>query len=44
MDRDIYFILYIKTDDFYKDIAEDVKTRIDTSNCEFDRPLPKRKK
>ena len=43
MDRDICFMLYIKTDDIYKDIAEDVKTRIDTSNCEFDRPLPKRK-
>ena len=37
------FIVYIKTDDIYKDIAEDVETRFDTSNYEFDRPLPKRK-
>ena len=34
------FIVYIKTDDIYKDIA-DVETRFDTSNYEFDRPLPK---
>ena len=34
---------YIKTDDIYKDIAEDVETRLDTSNCELDRPLPKGK-
>ena len=37
------FIVYIKTDGIYKDIAEDVETRFDTSNYEFDRPLPKRK-
>ena len=37
------FIVYIKTDDIYKDIPEDVKTRFDTSNCELDRPLPKGK-
>ena len=24
------FIVYIKTDDIYKDIAEDVETRLDT--------------
>ena len=35
------FIAYIKTDDIYKDIAEDVETRSDTSNYEFDRLLPK---
>ena len=29
---DISFIVYIKTDDTYKDIAEDVETRFDTSN------------
>ena len=29
MDTDI-FIVYIKTDDIYKDIAEDVETRFDT--------------
>ena len=37
------FIVYIKADDIYKDIAEDVETRFDTSNYELDRPLPKRK-
>ena len=37
------FIVYIKTDDIYKDIAEDVETRFDTSNYELDRPLPERK-
>ena len=31
MDKDS-FIVYIKTEDIYKDIAEDVETRIDTSN------------
>ena len=36
-------IVYIKTDDIYKDIAEDVETRFDTSNYELDRPLPKGK-
>ena len=30
------FIVYIKTDDIYKDIAEDVQTRFDTSNHELD--------
>ena len=30
--------MYIKTDDI---IAEDVENRLDTSNCELDRPLPK---
>ena len=35
------FIVYIKTDDIYKDIAEDVETRFDTSNYELDRPMPK---
>ena len=37
------FIVYIKTDDIYKDIGEDVETRFDTSNYELDRPLPKGK-
>ena len=37
------FIDYIKTDDIYKDIAEDVETRFDTSSYELDRPLPKGK-
>ena len=30
------FIGSIKTDDIYKDIVEDVETRFDTSNYEFD--------
>ena len=29
-----------ETDDFYKDIAEDVKDRFDTSGYNPDRPLP----
>ena len=37
------FIVYIKTVDIYKDIAEDVETRFDTSNYELDRPLLKGK-
>ena len=40
MDNDS-FIIYIKTEDFYKDIADDVKKRYDISNYEVDRPLPK---
>ena len=34
------FIVHIKTEDSYKDIADDVKKRLDTSNYEFNRPLP----
>ena len=42
------FIVCIKAYDIYKDIAEDVKTRFDTSNYELernfiDRLLPKGK-
>ena len=37
------FIAYIKTDDIYKDIAEDVETRFDNSNYELDRSLSKGK-
>ena len=37
------FIVYIKTDYIYKDIVEDVKTKLDTSNYELDRSLPKGK-
>ena len=36
-------IAYIKTDDIYEDIAEDVETRFDTSNYELNRPFPKGK-
>ena len=42
MDTDS-FIVYIKTDDLYKYIAEDVETGFDTSNFELDGPLPKGK-
>ena len=37
------FVVYIKADDIYKHIAEDVETRFDTSNYELDRPFPKEK-
>ena len=37
------FTIYIKTDDIYKDIAEDVETRFDTSSYEMNRPLLKLK-
>ena len=37
------FIVYIKTDDIYKGIAENVESRFDTSNFELDRSLPKGK-
>ena len=40
MDTDS-FIIHIKTKDFYKDIADDVKKRFDISNYEVDRPLPR---
>ena len=36
MDTDS-FIVYIKTDDIYKDIADDVETRFDTSNYHLER-------
>ena len=39
MDTDS-FIMDIKTNDFYKDIANDVENRFDTSNYEVNRPLP----
>ena len=32
-------IMNIKTEDFYKDISNDVEKRFDTSNYECDRPL-----
>ena len=34
------FVMNIKIEDFYKDIANDVEKRFDTSNYEVDRPLP----
>ena len=39
MDTDS-FIIYIKTGDFYKDIADDVEKKYDTSNYTVERPLP----
>ena len=39
MDTDS-FIMHIKKEDFYKDIANDVEKRFDTSNYEVSRPLP----
>ena len=42
MDTDS-FIINIKTEDFYKDIAADVEKRFDTSNYEVNRLLPKGK-
>ena len=38
------FIVVVKAEDIYKDIAEDVETRFDLSNYELYRPLPKWKK
>ena len=42
------FIVYIKADDIYKDITEDVETSFDTSKYELkcssmERPVPKEK-
>ena len=39
MDTDS-FVMNIKTNDFYRDIANDVESRFDTSNYEVNRPLP----
>ena len=37
------FIIPIKTEDFYKDIGDDVEKRFDTSNYEVNGELPTRK-
>ena len=42
MDTDS-FIINIKTNDFYKDISNDIENRLDTSNYEVNGPLPTRK-
>ena len=42
MDTDS-FIVFRRTDDVYKDIAEDVETRFDISNYRLERTLPKGK-
>ena len=39
MDTDS-FIINIKTQDFYKDIVDDVEKRFDTSNYSVNKPLP----
>ena len=39
MDTDC-FVMHIKTKDYYKDIANDVEDRFDTSNHEVNRQLP----
>ena len=39
MDTDS-FIMHIKTEDFYKDIADDVEKNYDTSDYTCERPLP----
>ena len=40
MDTDS-FIVHVKTDDIYKDIAENLETRFGTSNLEIGKTLPK---
>ena len=42
MDTDS-FILHVKTEDFYKYIADDVEKRFDTSNYDVNRPVPQGK-
>ena len=38
MDTDS-FIMHVKTEDFYKNVSDDVEKRFDTSNYEVSRPL-----
>ena len=42
MDTNI-FIVHVKKDDIYEDIAEDVEKKFDSSNFEINKPLPKGK-
>ena len=37
----VTWIIHIKRDHLYSDIAKDVKATFNTSNYELDRPLPK---
>ena len=37
------FIVHVRTEDVYGDIAQDVEARFDTSGCDVGRPLPKGK-
>ena len=39
MDTDS-FVMYIKTEETYGDIAKDVDARFDTSNYKLEKPLP----
>ena len=39
MDTDS-FVFHVKTEDFYKDIADDPEKRFDTKNYKVDIPLP----
>ena len=39
MDKDS-FIIHVKTEDIYEDIAKDVEERFDTSDYELEKPLP----
>ena len=43
MDTDS-FIVHVKIENIYKDIAEDVERRFFTSDFELDRPMPKGKR
>ena len=43
MDTDS-FIVHIKSNDFYKEVSNDVEKRFNTSSYEIKRPLPKAKK
>ena len=43
MYTDIVFIVYIKTNDIYKDIAKNVEIRFSTSNYKLERPLRERR-
>ena len=38
------FIVHVKTEDIYKDVAKDAETMFDAANFAFNRPIPKRKK
>ena len=37
------FVVYVKTDDIYKDIVEDIENRLDASSYELERPMSRGK-
>ena len=41
---DMYSFIFLKTEDVYQDIANDIKIFFDTSNYEISRPFPIGKK